>query len=71
MKRYFRFFLALINMSTKRYLEQRVGTFGYLILKISNLVLMLLFIEIYFSHTKDIFGWTKYQVIFLTGILIY
>lgn len=68
MKRYFRFLWALINISTKRYLEQRVSTFGFLILKIANLALMLLFIGIYFSHTKDIFGWTKYQVIFLTGI---
>lgn len=68
MKRYFKFLLALMTISTKRYLEQRASTLGFIFLKIAGLVLMLLFIEIYFSHTKDIFGWTKYQVIFLTGI---
>ncbi len=68
MKRYINFFLALINISTKRYFEQRANTLGFVVLRIAGLAIMLLFIEIYFSFTKDIYGWTKFQVVFLTGI---
>lgn len=67
MKHYLKVFLAFFSINSKLYLENRWNTFGNIINSTIVLLLMVFFVEIYFSFTKDIFGWSKHQVILLTG----
>lgn len=66
--KYLKIFLALQNVSLKRYLENRGNALGNIVVTISDLLLTLFFIEVIFFHTPEIKGWSKYQVIFLVGV---
>ncbi|MBI2595393.1 ABC-2 family transporter protein [Candidatus Daviesbacteria bacterium] len=68
MKHYFKVFLALLNISAKNYLEKRWNVFGIITNSTISLIIMVIFVNVYFSFSKEIFGWTKYQVFLLTGI---
>ncbi len=67
MKYYLRIFLALINTASKRYLEYRWNTFGNLVTSTLSLILVIFFVDIIFSQTNNIAGWTKPEVLFFVG----
>ncbi|MDO8429043.1 MAG: ABC-2 family transporter protein [Candidatus Daviesbacteria bacterium] len=68
MRRYFKIFIALISISSKRYLENRANVFMRVSGGIFSLIVSIYFIEIIFSFTSNIGGWTKYEVLLLTGL---
>ncbi len=68
MNRYLKILKAELEIAAKRYFENRVSTLGTIGANLLSLFLMIVFVEVYFSFTKEIFGWSKFQVIFLTGI---
>src|SRR5258708_1235977 len=55
-------------MSLKQLLENRFNTFGQISSGLLNIFITLIFIEIFFSLTKNILGWTKFEVFFLAGV---
>lgn len=67
MNRYLKLFLAFLALSLKRFLEHRSNTFGNLSLSLIGIFLVILFIEIIFSQTPLIQGWSKYELLFLVG----
>jgi ABC-2 type transport system permease protein len=68
MKRYFKLFIALINISSKQYLEHRWNVLGIILLTSLSVILTLLFLEFYFSYSDKLYGWTKHQAFFLSGV---
>src|SRR5260221_10309877 len=68
MKHNFIIFLAFFNLSLKRFLENRFNTFGQISSGILNIFITLVFVEIYFSLTRNILGWSKFEVFFLVGV---
>lgn len=67
MKKYFKLAFSLFSLSSKRFFEHRWNTFGIIISQITSLAFTFILIEIYFSFSQEILGWTKYQVLFLMG----
>lgn len=65
---YIKLFFELLRMSFKQYLENRLNTLGAIFVATATIFLTVFFIEIIFSFSPVIEGWSKYQVIFLVGI---
>ncbi|MBI2022112.1 ABC-2 family transporter protein [Candidatus Daviesbacteria bacterium] len=68
MKKHLKVLIALISLSSKRYLENRINTFGTLIGSIISLIITLVFVNTIFLYTKELNHWNKYQMLFLLGI---
>lgn len=62
--KYLKLTVALINISSKRYLENRLNTFGTIFGSLISFLINILFINIVFSYTKSFNGWDK------SGVLI-
>jgi ABC-2 type transport system permease protein len=67
MKKYFLIFISQFNLSTKRYLENRVNTFASLFFSIIGLITTIVFINIMFSFMNEFNGWNKNEVFLLAG----
>lgn len=68
MKKYLKIGLSLLNISAKRYLENRVNTFGSILATWVGLLIYILFIDAIFMHTPSLNGWAKSEAIFLLGV---
>ncbi len=68
MKHYLAVFIAIIKLSSKIYFENRWNTVGVLLNSFITLALTLIFVSIYFSYSKQIYGWSKYDVFLLIGL---
>lgn len=67
MKRYIRLWIAIINWSSKRFLENRFNTIANMMAVIFSLLVPVLFINIIYLHTDSLNGWNKGQVLLLLG----
>lgn len=65
---YLKVILAQIAINSKVYLENRWNAFGSIVNSLISLILLIVFINIYFTYTKDIAGWDKYQVFLVGGL---
>lgn len=67
MRRYLSLLWAFINLDAKVHLEYRANFVGSLLLYISQILLLILFVEVIFSRVDSLQGWTKYEVLLLSG----
>ncbi|MDD3487603.1 MAG: ABC-2 family transporter protein [Candidatus Moranbacteria bacterium] len=72
MKKYFRVWKQLAVMASESYMSNRIEYGSYFLGKIIRFCFLMLMIAAIFSHTGNMAGYTKYQVIifFLTSFLI-
>lgn len=68
MKHYTSVFIAIIKLSSKLYFENRWNTVGVLFNSSITLILTLIFVSIYFSYSKQIYGWNRNEVFLLIGL---
>ncbi len=69
MKRYLKLITALVIISTKRYLENRVNAVAGILSSLGYFLITILFISVIFSKTtSSIEGWSRPQTFLLLGI---
>lgn len=68
MNRYSRMLISLINISTKKYLENRLAAISYLLGSISALIITLVTIESIFRFSRDFNGWNRGEVLIVVGV---
>lgn len=66
--KYINVFLQLAALSLKKHFENRFNTFAAVISNIFVLGVLIVFVDVYFSFSKEILGWTKAEVFFLVGL---
>lgn len=66
--KYFKVFLQLASLSLKQHFENRFNALAFMISNILVLGILIIFIDVYFSYSKQILGWTKAEVFFLVGL---
>lgn len=68
MSRYLKIYSSLVNLSLKRFAENRADFFGQVLFYTSVIAIELIFAQIVFSTTNQINGWGKYQFLVLISI---
>lgn len=68
MRRLFKIFSALISQSSKAYMEHRWNTLGNALNGLVSLLITILLVDVIFSLTNQLHGWTRSEVLFLVGI---
>lgn len=68
MKRYFKILTSLVNVATKRYLENRMNTTGVVLVSTTSLMIRILFISIVFNHVSNLNGWSKEGMLMVLGV---
>src|ERR1700704_4502853 len=68
MKKYFKLFLSLVKLSSKKYLENRTNVFSGIVSSLFYFLVTIFFVSIIFSQTGTIQGWSKYEAFLLLGI---
>lgn len=66
--KYIILFVALFKHSTKRHLENRKGTLGYMFFLLLNFLLQIYLVQIMFMNTKSLAGWSKEEVFLIVGL---
>lgn len=68
MIRYLGLLLSLFSISSKRYLENRINTFANVMATAISIFITIIFINVIFTHTQTLNGWSQSQLLFLLGI---
>ncbi len=68
MIRYIKILFSLINISFKRYLENRANAFGTLLAALIQFSIIIIFISIVFNYTKQVNGWSQNEMLFLAAV---
>lgn len=68
MKHYLVTLQALVALSIKHLLENRLNAVGNIFAPMLYLLTLILFINIFYTYTDSIFGWTKTETLFLIGL---
>lgn len=68
MKHYLKTLTALFALSIKTLLENRFNAVGNIFAPMLYLIALVVFINIFYSYTDTIFGWTKGESLFLLGL---
>lgn len=66
--KYLILFLALFKHSTKRHLENRKGTLGFMFFLLINFLLQIYIVQIMFMNTRTLAGWSKEEVFLVVGL---
>lgn len=68
MKYYLKNLLALVSLQSKLFLEDRANAIGQFIIYTADLLVTIIFVQIYFSFTSNLFGWDKNQIFLISGL---